>query len=381
MSTRTVICLALILPAALAAGATIPGPASAPARASHELPAAADTTDDGPYVYWRDEHTAIAMSVCDGEVVERSFRVSNTLRLSGVCGDSSVEYVMAARRPAVEPHTFDRAPRIIAVSDIHGEYEALVELLHRAGVVDDKLAWGWGTGHLVVVGDIFDRGDRVNECLWLLHRLEREARSARGRVHVVLGNHEIMAMRGDYRYVNAKYLEGLAQKKNVKYEDLYGPETELGRWLRSKHAAVRVNGILFVHGGLPPELSERGYTLATLNRAVRANIDISSLRYAFSDTARYLFGSRGPFWYRGYLEPLENRYPQATPEQVNAILAAYGARAIVVGHTEVEQVESLYSGKVFALDVPVERLGGLQALLWQDGRFFRVTGTGALEPF
>ena len=89
----------------------------------------------------------------------------------------------------------------------------------------------------------------------------------------------------------------------------------------------------------------------------------------------------GPFWYRGYHHEEEGRYPQATVEQVEVILETYGVSAIVVGHSEHDQVSRLYDGRVFAIDVPLHELGSFQGLLWQDGRFYRVTGDGASRPF
>jgi hypothetical protein len=150
----------------------------------------------------------------------------------GFCDDSLTSYRIARRAPTEGPEVQDGISRIFAVSDIHGEYEALVGLLANAGVIDEEQHWNWGDGHLVVLGDIFDRGDRVTECLWLIHALELEAEEAGGRVHYTLGNHEVMVLQGDLRYVNAKYLEGIVQETGIDYQDLFGPAMEFGRWLR-----------------------------------------------------------------------------------------------------------------------------------------------------
>ena len=344
------------------------------------VPLAADSTDDGPYVYWVNRSNAIVFHRCDGGLEVRRFRVSRTLRFDGFCGDSVVAYAIPSETPRVQPSRFDNVPKILTVSDIHGEYDALVSILQNAGVISGTLHWIWGRGHLVVLGDVFDRGSGVTESLWLIHRLESEAADAGGRVHFVLGNHELMVLRGDLRYVNAKYLDGIVRATRVTYDDLYGPDMELGRWLRSKHTAIRLNGILFVHAGIGPALVERGMKLDALNDAVRASLDLRSYALVFSDTASFLFGSEGPFWYRGYHYAMEGRYPRASPEDVAAVLDFYNATAVVVGHTEIEQVLSLYDGRVIGVDVPVEELGGLQALLWEGGRFSRVTVAGAIEP-
>jgi hypothetical protein len=283
--------------------------------------------------------------------------------------------------PEVQPHTYDDVSKIFAISDIHGEFEPLVNLLHASGVIDQEMHWTWGDGHLVVNGDTFDRGDRVTECLWLLYRLELEARAAGGRVHVLLGNHETMVLHRDLRYVNPKYTDGIAPATRINYTDLFGPDMELGRWLRTKHTAIKLNQVLFVHGGIPPRLVTRGTSLDQVNALARETLDSRSYVIAFDEELRRYYGhsDEGPFWYRGYHRIEEGRYPQATAAQVDSILDAYGGRAIVVGHTGVAQVTSLYEGRVFALDIPLETLGAFQGLLWKGNRFYRVTSDGSLE--
>lgn len=357
-------------------------PEPAVARSSLEMPGpevVADSLDDGPHIYWQNDSTAIVFYLCDGSVETQTFLASDTLRFRGFCGDSLAEYVVAAQAPKIQPHIYEDVPKIFSVSDIHGEFEALVDLLVNAGIVDENLHWRWGAGHLVVDGDVFDRGDLVTECLWLIYRLEREAIQAGGRVHFVLGNHEIMAMQGDLRYVNEKYTGGVARRSRVQYQDLFGPDMELGRWLRTKHTAVKLNGIIFVHGGIGPHVVEAKLSLEEINVRAREWIDLRSYEIVFGEMQSFIYRSAGPFWYRGYHYPMEGSYSHATPDEVQAILTYYGAHAVVVGHTGVEQVESLYGGRVFGIDIPLDVLGSFQGLLWEGGVFYRVTGSGELQ--
>ncbi len=343
--------------------------------------AAADTLRDGPHVYWQNDSTAIVFYLCDGRMESRRLQVADTLRFNGLCGDEANTYSIPARAPEVGPHVVDGVPKIFAVSDIHGEYEALIDLLRNSGIVDEDLHWSWGDGHLVIDGDVFDRGDRVTECFWLIYRLEQEAALAGGRVHMLIGNHEVMAMMGDLRYVNTKYMGGIVRRTYITYPDLFGPDMELGRWLRSKHLAIRLNDVLFVHAGMPPEAVERGLSLDDMNRVARESLDLRTYELVFSDTADFLFGRAGPTWYRGFFEASESsRYPAATSEEIEAILDAYGAETVVVGHTQTElEIEVSHAGRVIGIDVRVPELGSLQGLLWQDGAFYRVTGAGQLE--
>ncbi len=345
-------------------------------------PVAADSLNDGPHVYWQTPSDAVVFYLCDGVVLTKRYAPSDTLRFTGFCSDSTWQYVIPVQAPGVEPDTYERVPKIFAISDIHGEFEPLVDLLEASGVIDEGMHWNWGAGHLVVNGDTFDRGGQVTECLWLFYRLELEARAAGGRVHFLLGNHETMVLRRDLRYVNEKYTNGIVRATQVNYTDLFGPDMELGRWLRTKHTAIKLNRVLFVHGGIPPRLVARGASLGVMNDLARGTLDSRSYEIAFDDELRKHYGhsDEGPFWYRGYHRTEEGRYPQATGTQVDSILDAYDSRAIVVGHTGVDRVMSLYEGRVFALDVPLEELGSFQGLLWDGDRFFRVTGDGSLEP-
>ncbi|MFC1662450.1 metallophosphoesterase, partial [Gemmatimonadota bacterium] len=337
--------------------------------------------DDGPHVFWATDSQIQIFYLCDGEFLHSApTEVRGTISFTGMCADSDAEYVVSNRAHKPGKEKVDGISRIFAVSDIHGEYEALVDLLEKAGVVDEDLSWSWGDGHLVILGDVFDRGAMVTECLWLIHRLEREAAEEGGAVHYLLGNHELMALRGDLRYVNSRYMEGIVAEVGIEYEDLFGPDMELGRWLRSKNTAIKLNDVLFVHAGLGPEVVERGLSLQDINEGVREGIDFRSYAFVFSEMPGFLYQSAGPVWYRGYHRDQDGWYSQATMDDVEAVLDHFGATATVVGHTEVGQVEALYRGLVFGIDVPLERLGSFQALLWEGGRSFRVLGNGRREP-
>ena len=82
--------------------------------------------------------------------------------------------------------------RIVVVGDLHGAYDNFVMILKQTGLVDDLLQWKGGKTHLVQMGDILDRGDRARDIFDLLIRLEKDAKSAGGFVHVLIGNHEEM---------------------------------------------------------------------------------------------------------------------------------------------------------------------------------------------
>ncbi|UCE65156.1 MAG: metallophosphoesterase, partial [Candidatus Zixiibacteriota bacterium] len=228
-----------------------------------------DSINDGPYIYWKAMGHAVVFYVCGGELLTAEFQVSDTIRFDGLCHDSATSYKIPVKAPSVENEYFENVSKIFAVSDIHGEYDYLVDILKKGGIIGDGNRWIFGDGHLLIAGDVFDRGEKVTECLWLIYRLEQEAVKSGGRVHYLLGNHELMDLRGDLRYVPEKYNAGIVDRGRISYDRLFGERTEFGRWLRTKNAIVIINGILFVHGGISPELIRHHKNITDINRTVR----------------------------------------------------------------------------------------------------------------
>ncbi len=332
--------------------------------------------DDGPHVFWQDDTTVQVIYFCDSTVSTRQFIAHDTTRFNGFCKDSGIVYQIPVGRHSSPLDQIERGSRMFAVSDIHGEYSSLVEILISAKVIDSGLRWSFGDGHLVVVGDVFDRGPDVTECLWLIYRLEQEASAAGGMVHYLLGNHELMVMRGDLRYINERYTEGIARRSRFKYDELFGPETELGRWLRSKNTILRLGSTLFVHGGILPEFLQNRESIGKVNADVRAGLDLSSLDLYFDAPTKRLYGSLGPLWYRGYTEGIDGSYPAAPTATIDSVMSHCNVEQVVIGHTEHDTLSLFHDGKVIAIDVDVEALKGFQGLLWEAGRFYRVNNRG-----
>lgn len=339
------------------------------------------TATEGPHVFWQNDSTAIVFYYCNDKIESRTFSVSDTLRFFGFCGDTNTEYIITAAAPTPGPDSLADVEKLFAISDIHGDYEHFVEILVTASVIDSNLHWIWEQGHLVVNGDVFDRGPAVTECLWLIYRLEREAALAGGAVHLLLGNHELMVLRGDLRYVHERYLDGICRKSRCSYDDLFGPDMELGRWLRTKHTIMRINRTLFVHGGLRVDHVRDSSARGIINGLVRSGLDYSSPRLCFNDSIKTLYGSKGPMWFRGSTHELEGRYPAQTTVQIDSILMLCNVDEMVIGHTEQDSIVTYHDGKVIAIDVDVETLGGQRALLWQNGHFYTVSNDGTQRLF
>ncbi|MGH8136438.1 MAG: metallophosphoesterase, partial [Steroidobacteraceae bacterium] len=184
---------------------------------------------------------------------------------------------------------FNGIPRVVVFADVHGGYQELLSVLRETAVIDESLHWRAGATHLVSLGDLLDRGPDSRKVLDLLMRLEREARDAGGALHLVLGNHEVMNIVGDLRYVSgAEYaafagseddrLRGEAWQLIVEREPAasrpefdaafpagyfakrraFSAAGEYGAWLLTKPFLLVVNDTAFVHAGLPEMVARLG---------------------------------------------------------------------------------------------------------------------------
>lgn len=273
---------------------------------------------------------------------------------------------------------------LFVVADTHGEFEILADMLQKYGIVDRKLKWKFGRGHLVLLGDVFDRGANQTEILWLIYQLEADAHKAGGGVHLVLGNHETMVLRGDLRYLNPKYPKTAEVVGVASYTELFYAESVLGQWLRTKPAVLKINDLLCVHGGISRALIDRKLTLADINTTVREVLggtvpDTDADR----ERADFVMKSLGPLWYRGYFTE-QTDFPTATMDDIDRIWEHFGVSKILVGHTAVPTITPLYDGKVIAVHVyPSRNEAGqviFESLLIRNGILFRAKPDGSTQP-
>lgn len=276
-----------------------------------------------------------------------------------------------------EKSEYNGVKKMLVISDIEGNFTALRKLLQANHVINEAFDWTFGKDHLVLVGDFIDRGKMVTEVLWLIYALEEKAKAAGGYVHFILGNHEIMNMSNDLRYVPQEYLQHAALM-NKPYMQLFGNNSEIGRWLATKNIMERIGNILFVHGGISPVMNNMAIPVKELNKISRPFY--TDTMYEYKDNRLdIVYSNAGPFWYRGYYSS-----PKATMEQIDSTLSFYGVRHISTGHTIIaNEIRSLYNGKLFNTDVH-HADGHSEALLIENGKFWRLTDKGeklAVNPY
>jgi len=310
---------------------------------------------DGPYVLrdgtgWQAVTVEEAAGVPRKRAMPVAVGASITVKAVGKLPAFEVKLRGPAKAAPDEIRTSGKAP-LLVVADTHGEYEILVAMLQKHGVIDAKLGWKFGRGDLVVLGDVFDRGPNHTEILWLLYQLEADARRAGGGVHLVLGNHETMVLMGDLRYLNPKYVQSAELLGAGSYSQLFGESSVLGQWLRTLPTVLKINDLLCLHAGISRALVDSGLTLREINAGVRSLLDGSPpTDDAQRARAELLMGSTGPLWYRGYFAE-QTAFPTATMGDIDRALETYGAHRMLIGHTIVPTVTPLYEGKVIAVQV------------------------------
>jgi len=268
----------------------------------------------------------------------------------------------AAGPPAQAQAVWEGVQRVVALGDVHGDYAKFTAALHLCQLtqaVNGQERWIAGATHFVQTGDVLDRGPDSKKVMDLLMQLEVQAGQAGGRVHALIGNHEYMTMTGDLRYVSDGELAAFGDGPRrtplgqlplgdfPRYRAAFAPSGPYGRWILGHNAVIRINGTIFLHGGLSPRYL--GRDIASLNELIRA--ELSGER-----DVRTGVGSdpEGPLWFRGLAEPMQ---PQRLEVYLQALLSLQSARRIVMGHTIQDRGISFRAGDRLALiDVGMSRM-------------------------
>jgi hypothetical protein len=262
------------------------------------------------------------------------------------------------------------------------------------------------------MGDILDREPDSLKIVRSLQQLQKEAPRSHGRVIVVLGNHEAMNLLGDFRYTtpgefaafagpnsaavrdrvyeqNRASIEKAAQLANpsltpdqiraawmaehplgwVEHKIAWSPSGELGRWATRNPAIVKIDGTLFVHGGISAEYAK--LPIDEINRRVE-----TAMSTADAGPTTILYDPLGPLWYRGLtgrdpdaeeVRAKETPVPHLTVDQeLDVVLSAYGAERMVIAHTpDLKGIEILNGGRLARIDTGISRFYG-GSLTWLE---------------
>jgi hypothetical protein len=287
------------------------------------------------------------------------------------------------------PCALETTERIVAVGDVHGAYERFAAILQEAKIINAEHHWIGEKAILVQTGDMMDRGPDSRKALDLLRQLELEAPKAGGQVHALIGNHEAMRVQeilrdasaeeaGEFRAADSEKTReryystaatdarAAADRANKPFDEkafkqtflqatmlgyvemmkAFSPDGDYGKWLKSHDAMIKINGIIFMHGGPSAPIAAMG--CANVNAAVRRELS----RVVPVDEKMMIWRADGPLWYRGYVDG------NAKPGEFEAALEKLDAKAIVVGHTTFGNatITPRFDGKLVPIDTGM--LGG-----------------------
>ncbi|KAI8928616.1 Metallo-dependent phosphatase-like protein [Entophlyctis helioformis] len=254
--------------------------------------------------------------------------------------------------------------RIVAVGDLHGDLSQALFTLTMAGLIDGNRDWAGGDAIFVQTGDVVDRGPDTIELYQMMMRLAEQAPLAGGQVLQLLGNHEVMNMQEDLRYVVPMDYETFGGTEARR--EAWSKDGWLGKYLRTLDITAWVNGTVFFHGGAHPAWARLGID----------GMNVEAHKGLIGKTAQdiwnvRLFGGDGPLWYRGYAIDDE----ASACRLLDMALEEMNATRMVVGHTPQlnGQILRRCKGKFYVIDVGISRVyGGHSAALEIVGD--RVTG-------
>lgn len=337
---------------------------------------------DGPYIFHLPDGRVRVISVNqEGEVSDQIFTLSPESSFPVFSHEGNFLFDVTLHPISRPDWKYQQPEEFVVMSDPHGNWDCLVSTLLMNGVIDQEYRWKYGANHLMILGDVFDRGNDVLPIFWLIYKLEQEAEQAGGRVSFMLGNHEPMVLANDVRYVEKKYA-ALSEQVGVDYAAFFGPDTELGRWLGTRNTIEIIGNDLFVHAGLGEAFLEQNLSIPQVNEEMSRGLFMTKeQRNQLSPLTEFLYGSVGPIWYRGMVRN-DKRYYPLEPETLDRILDAYGVQRVIVGHTIFPDIVSFYNGKVIDVNVNNQKnfdqvLG--RGILIKAGKTYIISDKGILR--
>ncbi len=257
--------------------------------------------------------------------------------------------------PAGSSWSIKVSGRVVAIGDLHGDLAAALQALELAGAIDRRGAWVGGDLTVVQTGDQLDRGDDERKILDLFLRLEGEARAAGGQLIVLNGNHEVMNVAGDFRYVTPggfAEFEGVEAGQGATLPEMvppfararaaaFWPGGPYAQQLASRRVIAKVGDDLFAHGGVREAHLDYGIE--------RVNRETAQWMNGRGPAPDVLQSEQGPIWTRIYSEPQPQ--PQACQE-LSRVLKRTETKRLIVGHTvQRDGITSACDGRVYRIDV------------------------------
>ena len=256
--------------------------------------------------------------------------------------------------------------KLYALGDIHGDLNAFIISLKKAGLIDDKFHWCGGTSHVVQVGDILDRKIRDVEytdedsemiIISLICKLQLEAYAAGGGFHPIIGNHEIMNIFGIFDYVSPmgmkhfKNIEG--RKEYFKIGNIFCRYLACG-W----NPIIKIGDFIFCHGGININIAKK-YNIEYINFIMRDTLFGNTYHLHQPYFNELFLNENSILWNRTYSIDQPNDTKNHNLLNLNKILEIYNAKYIVVGHTpQIEGITTRFNKKIICIDTAMSEAFG-----------------------
>ena len=264
--------------------------------------------------------------------------------------------------------TYTNVNNIYVLGDIHGDFKVLKQALFKSKIIDSKLKWIGKNAHLVQLGDLLDGKIRTNDTpndeeisaleeftiFEFLNDLDRQARLLGGRVHYLIGNHELMNLIGDFNYVLDKHLSG-THGQSIRRQ-LFKPGGYMASLLAChSYGVLKINDWIFCHGGLlPHHVTNR--SISSINKLVRNVLKGSkNLKNLTNEEWDLLYGNDSFFWTRFYSK---NANKCEVLNKTLEIVSSSKTGGMVVGHTPHSKITDVCESKLYFADVGLSRAFG-----------------------
>lgn len=336
---------------------------------------------DGPYVLTENDARYALYINGDGKAPSELLRQDITNEVEVIAdNDEGTQFTVPLRKAHQRSELSIPSPKkLFAISDLEGEFDTMVHLLQGNGVIDHALNWTYGSGHLVLIGDMVDRGKNVVPLLWLIYKLEGEANLAGGDVHFVMGNHERYLLDGRTKSVASKYY-GTFRTTEMSQRELWSEKSELGRWLRSKSVMLKIGSTLFVHAGISPKVLSMDPTLQSIDKEAENNFVTDDVVRRTIDGS-VIHDANGVLFYRGLAldRSADDLGEKASTAHVKQVLEVFKVDRIAIGHTLAANISHDYGGKVIRVDV--HHSGEVsEGLFIEDNVLWRADDKGNMFP-
>ena len=247
------------------------------------------------------------------------------------------------------------------MGDLHSDIHAARQAFRLAGATDESDLWIGGALTIVQLGDMIGRSDDERQVLDFLFAVREQARAAGGKVHLLVGNHEVMGARVDNQAVGPNPFPGYEDLQDLDLSDerlafLGEHEKKRGAALMSggpyaKRFAelptvLQLGGTVYVHGGVVPRWAEYGLD--------KINAEVSHWLFgncSEPDSSVGVDNGDRVMWTRQFSSMVD----AADCAVLDQSLAILGAKRMIVAHTVQSTITGYCDNKVWAVDVGMSR--------------------------